>query len=148
MDTGGVLTADAIISVFLVTLLTGLIMSTAAERLDEVYRSRSNLEARLLMDRTAHHINLVAAGGPGHHFIIKLPGRLNHTGDYRLEINSTGVYGWFDGRRGFSPIHPVLIFDGYGNPGRICLQPGRRYILRNTPRNGRNAVMIMELKGV
>ncbi|MEJ8542576.1 hypothetical protein U2150_03595 [Methanothermobacter wolfeii] len=148
MDTRGVLTADAVISLFLIILLTSLIMSTAAERLDGVYRSRSNLESRLLMDRTAHQINLAAAGGPGHQVLIELPGRLNHTCDYSLDVNSTGVYGWFDGRRGFSPIHPVIILDGYGNPGRVRLQPGKRYLLRNTPRNGRTAVMIMELKGV
>lgn len=65
-------------------------MSTAAERLDGVYRSRSNLESRLLMDRTAHQINLAAAGGPGHQVLIELPGRLNHTFDYSLDVNSTG----------------------------------------------------------
>jgi len=141
MDSEGVVTADAITWLFFTVLLASVMVSIAGARLEGVYSDERLLEMRILLDDVAEAFNLATEGGPGHVVVVDLPEHLNHTAGYRLFINSSGVYGWADGQRGFSSIYPVVVTDGYGRPG-VYLEPGGRYSIRNTPRNNRTVIMV------
>lgn len=141
MDSEGVVTADTVTWLFFTLLLASVMVSIAGARLEGVYSDERLLEMRILLDDVAEAVNLATAGGPGHEVVVELPERLNHTDDYKVLVNSSGVYGWADGQRAFSSIYPVLVADGYGRT-LVYLEPGGRYSIRNTPRNNRTVIMI------
>jgi hypothetical protein len=142
MDSEGVVTADAITWLFFTVLIASVMVSIAGARLEGVYSDEKLLEMRILLDNVAEAVNLATAGGAGHEVVVELPERLNHTAGYRVFINSSGVYGWADGQRGFSSIYPVVVADAYGRTSGVHLEPGRRYSIRNTIRNNRTVIMV------
>ncbi|MDI9614013.1 hypothetical protein [Methanothermobacter sp.] len=146
MDSHGVLLADAVTSTFFMVLLLSTMVAIAGSRIDGVHHEEGLLELRILMDDVACAVDLAVAGGPGREVVVELPPRLNHTSAYRLRVNSTGVYGWADGYRGFSDICPVIIADSRGNPASINLEAGRKYSIRNTCRNNRTLLMVSEVR--
>ncbi|GAB4382150.1 MAG: hypothetical protein Kow0021_16370 [Methanothermobacter thermautotrophicus] len=135
------MTADTVTWLFFTLLLASVMVSIAGARLEGVHSDERLLEMRILLDDVAEAVNLATAGGPGHEVVVELPERLNHTDDYRVLVNSSGVYGWADGQRAFSSIYPVVVADGYGRT-RVYLESGGRYSIRNTPRNNRTVIMI------
>ncbi|WP_321212008.1 hypothetical protein [Methanothermobacter sp. DP] len=146
MDSHGVLAADAVTSTFFMVLLLSIMVAIAGSRIDGVNHEDGLLELRILMDDVACAVDLAVAGGPGREVVVELPPRLNHTSAYRLRINSTGVYGWADGYRGFSNMSNVLIVDSKGTPASINLEAGRKYSIRNTCRNNRTLIMVSEVR--
>lgn len=142
MDSEGVVTADAVTWLFFTLLLASVMVSIAGARLEGVYSDERLLEIRILLDDVAEAVNLATAGGPGHVVVVELPARLNHTEDYSVMVNSSGVYGWADGHRAFSSIYPVVVADGYGRALGLYLEPGGRYSIRNTLRNNRSVIMV------
>ncbi|MGB9838867.1 hypothetical protein [Methanothermobacter sp.] len=145
MDSSGVLVADAVTSTFLMVLLLSTMVAIAGSRMEGVHHEEKLLELRILMDEVACAVDLAVAGGPGREVVVELPPRLNHTSAYSLRINSTGVYGWADGYRGFSDIYPVIIVNSGGNPASVNLEAGRKYSIRNTSRNNRTLIMVSEV---
>ena len=143
MDQVGTFSLDFILSVTLFFIIITSTINVATDRLETVKTTEKLAHARNLAENIAKTINLVYTGGNGHSIIINLPKKVGDS-NYRIRVNSSGVYIMVDGMMGKAGIIPKKLL--YGEPpsySQITLLPGRSYTISNIEdKNGNNWIII------
>ncbi|MGC9516273.1 MAG: hypothetical protein ACP5C3_01085 [Methanomicrobiales archaeon] len=112
------------------------------ERLGTAQETECMANARILAEKIANNINLVHAAGEGHKINMSLPSHIGGQ-DYKVKVNSSGVYIYVDGKMGRSSIIPQNIVDNLPPEStQIILYPGNSYTICNS-RFGENSNCII-----
>ncbi|MDI6643489.1 MAG: hypothetical protein QME14_00395 [Methanobacteriaceae archaeon] len=113
------------------------------DRIETVKTTEKLAHARNLAENIAKTINLVYSGGNGHSININLPKKVGDS-NYRIRVNSSGVYITVDGMMGKANIIPKKLLNGEPpSYSQITLLPGRSYTIRNMEdKNGNSWIII------
>lgn len=147
VDNHGALSVDFIFSIFLFLIVLSSISSIISDRMTTSHDLQELAQARALADEVAIDINQVYAGGDGHSMKISTPPSINNQ-DYKIFIDSSGVYIEFSGRKGLSHIVPEKISSSPSfNDSTVTLSPERNYLITSlVDKNGQNWIVITEDK--
>lgn len=142
-DEGGNLTVDFMFSILLLVVVLGSLTSLVSERLDMVEETHELAQSRSLVESIAGAINQVYAGGEGHHIRIHTPPHINNQ-EYRVTVNSSGVFIKLQGRRGWALTAPGKFSPSISlESSTITLLPDTDYIILNVKDgNGNHWIVI------
>lgn len=144
MDSSGALSVDFILSILMVILISIGLISTISDRMDQVQETEKLSQARILTEKLASTINNVQTH-KGKEIIYKMPESVGNTSNYKVSVNSTGVYIEIDNMKGKSETYPVRIVNGL-NKAEITMVPGKSYLIKNNPSNNHyKTISIIEL---
>ena len=143
MDQVGTFSIDFILSVFLFFVIATSILNVITERVETVKETEKLADARNLAEEIARMIDLVYYGGKGHSIKITLPQKVGDN-NYKVKVNSSGVYIMVDGMMGKANIIPKkLVNSEPPSYSQITLLPGRSYTICNMEdKNGGNWIVI------
>lgn len=128
-DQQGILSADFLLSFFILIILIIGILNITFQRLDMVNTSEDLIEARLLADKISIALNQAYSGGNGTDILVTLPAVLNQK-NYQVMVNSSGVYVKIGGKKGKAPIIPQKISNSYNlHENTVYMEPGKTYLL-------------------
>jgi len=113
------------------------------DRVETVENTQKLADARNLAEEIARTINLVYYGGKGHSIKINLPQKLGDS-NYKVKVNSSGVYIIVDGMMGKATIVPKKLINGEPpSYSQITLLSGRSYtVCSMEDKNGGNWIVI------
>ena len=143
MDQVGTFSIDFILLVFLFFIITTSVLNIVIDRVETVENTQKLADARNLAEEIARTIDLVYYGGKGHSIKINLPQKLGDS-NYKVKVNSSGVYIIIDGMMGKANIVPKKLINGEPpSYSQITLLSGRSYTVCNMEdENGGNWIVI------
>lgn len=145
MDSSGALSVDFILSILMVILISIGLISTISDRMDQAQETEKLSQARILTEKIASTINNVQ-NHKGKEIIYKMPESVGNTSNYKVSVNSTGVYIEIENMKGKSETYPVRIVNELKNKAEITMVPGKSYLIKNNPSNNHyKTISIIEL---
>ena len=145
MDSRGALSGDFILSMMMMILISIGLISTVSDRIELAHETEKLSQARILTEKIASTIDNVQTH-KGKEIIYKMPESVGNSSNYKVSVNSTGVYIEIDKMKGKSETYPVRIVNELKNSVEITMVPGKSYLIRNNPSNDHTkTISIIEL---
>lgn len=140
-DQLGSLNIDFVISMFLLLVIMGSVLSIADGRFDTVQKAEEAQEARSISEKVALTIEEVYSGGDGHEIKIEMPSDIKGS-FYQVKVNQSGVWVQMGGLRGYSYSFFKKISNYDMNQAEVTMLPNRNYTIRNVKEGKSNKVII------
>lgn len=146
MDSKGIITVELIFSSMVFIILIGCILSIVSERMDTVSSTDELGKARMTAENVAEAINKAYSGGNGHILTLNLPATINKK-EYKLKVNSSGVFILIDGNIGKSQVNPnKFSYNDELIQSTVIMQGGHNYFIKNIKgSDGYNWIIIQEV---
>lgn len=131
MDSKGIITVELIFSSMILIVLIGCILSIVSERMDTVSSTDELGKARMTAENVAEAINKAYSGGNGQIITLNLPATINKK-EYKLKVNSSGVFILIDGNIGKSQVNPnKFSYNDELTQSTVIMQGGHNYLIKN-----------------
>lgn len=141
IDQKATLNIDFVISMFLLLVIMGSVLSIAVERFEVVQKADEAVQTRSISEKVALTIEEVYSGGEGHEIKIEMPPDIKGS-YYEVKVNQSGVLVQVGGYSGYSYSFFKKIFNYEMNQPEVTMQPNRNYTLRNVKEAKSNKVII------
>nr|WP_319372568.1 hypothetical protein [uncultured Methanobacterium sp.] len=140
-DKKATLNIDFVISMFLLLVIMGSVLSIAVERFEVVQKADEAVQTRSISEKVASTIEEVYSGGEGHEIKIEMPPDIKGS-YYEVKVNQSGVLVQVGGYNGYSYSFFKKISNYEMNQLEVTMQPNRNYTLRNVKEAKSNKVII------
>lgn len=146
MDSKGIITVELIFSSMVLMILIGCILSIVSERMDTVSSTDELGKARMTAENVAEAINKAYSGGNGQIITLNLPATINKK-EYKLKVNSSGVFILIDGNIGKSQVNPnKFSYNDELIQSTVIMHGGHNYLIKNMKgSDGYNWIIIQEV---
>ena len=141
----GAMSVDFIFSMFVIIIVVQSVVGITLDRMDMVKDAKELGDARMIAENVGETIDTTYSGGEGHSTKITLPSAVNGK-DYRVTVNSSGVFVKVEGMIGRACVIPKVISSAE-SPGEsgYTMQPQKTYKISNEKTGDSYHIIITQL---